>query len=80
MTDAADRAQAREEQERMEAIERRREAADRATAETPFEIEGTRVCLDCFDPISKKRLKANPQAVRCIDCQTDVERSGRGPA
>lgn len=35
---------------------------------------GRRVCLDCYEPIPKKRLKANPHAIRCTECQTDHER------
>ena len=35
-----------------------------------------RDCLDCGDPITKKRLKANPQATRCVECQTEYERKG----
>lgn len=73
MTDEADRAQAREERDRAEAIER----AAAPASETPFEIEGVRVCLDCFDPIARQRLAANPAAVRCVDCQNDYERRQR---
>lgn len=80
MTDAADRAQIREEQERDEALARAREQAHLAAAEQPFEIEGRRVCLDCFEPIERRRLKALPGAVRCLECQTLIERRHRGPA
>jgi hypothetical protein len=31
-------------------------------------------CKDCGDEIGAARLKANPQAVRCIGCQTEFER------
>lgn len=33
-------------------------------------------CADCGEPIPNKRLKANPQATRCITCQTLAERKG----
>lgn len=77
MTDAADRAQEREEADRDAALAR---ARDNTAHEAPFEIEGRRVCLDCFEPIDKRRLKANPAAVRCLECQTLIERRHRGPA
>lgn len=32
-------------------------------------------CRDCGEPIGTARLDANPFADRCIDCQTDRERS-----
>ena len=37
-------------------------------------VEGPRACLDCEDEIDPARIKANPEAVRCIDCQTKWER------
>lgn len=67
MTDIADRAQVREEQNLNAALALQAERA--ARREQPLVIDGRRVCLDCFEPISKKRLKANPQAVRCTECQ-----------
>ena len=33
-------------------------------------------CADCGEPIPAKRLKANPQATRCVECQTEYERTG----
>ncbi len=67
MTDIADRAQVREQLNLNHALTRQAERA--AAREQPFEIEGKRVCLDCFEPLGKKRLKANPDAVRCVECQ-----------
>jgi len=32
-------------------------------------------CVDCQAPIPFKRLQAEPQALRCADCQTLFERS-----
>lgn len=74
MTDIADRAQVRESANLTEALARQAERA--ATHEKPFEIEGRRVCLDCFEPILKRRLRANPRAVRCTECQEIKERRG----
>ena len=76
MADIADRAEELERLEREEALARHAQAA--AETEPPFEIEGRRVCLDCFEPLAKRRLKAAPRAVRCVDCQTEHDdRRGR---
>lgn len=72
MADDIDRAQALEEQERDAALEQ--QAAAAAIVETPFDIEGVRACSTCFEPIPRKRLRANPRAVRCVECQTRIER------
>jgi DnaK suppressor protein len=76
MSDDADRAQLVEEAARAHALAR----AAAAPAETPFEIEGVRVCLDCFEPVPLVRLVANPRAVRCVECQWRIEkhRAARG--
>lgn len=50
-----------------------RQAAE-SEHERPFEIEGVRVCLDCFEPIAPTRLAANHAAVRCVECQQDHDR------
>lgn len=76
MADILDRASALEQQERDASIARRKVAA--ATHEAPFEIEGVRMCLDCFEPIAKRRIKALPTAARCVDCQEIHERRLRG--
>ena len=75
MTDIADRAQVREGQNLDAALARQAERA--ATREQPFEIEGKRVCLDCFEPLGKKRLKAKPDVVRCVECQELREKQNR---
>lgn len=70
--DDLDRAQALEESERDAALARAtRPRAD----EAPFESEGVRVCLDCYEPIARKRLTAQPTAVRCVACQGVIERA-----
>ncbi len=48
-----------------------------AATEPQLTIDGVRVCLDCFDPLGKKRLKANPDAVRCVECQELKEKQDR---
>ena len=34
-------------------------------------------CADCGEPIGRDRLRANPVALRCADCQTVRERAVR---
>lgn len=36
-------------------------------------VDGVVECIDCGDDISKERLGALPNCVRCIDCQTIFE-------
>ena len=38
--------------------------------ETPLYLDGIRCCLDCEEPISLRRLEIQPDAVRCVPCQT----------
>lgn len=42
---------------------------DGRVKEKPDEVDGIRYCLDCGDPVPKKRLDAEPDAVRCVECQ-----------
>jgi DnaK suppressor protein len=37
---------------------------------------GKRRCIECEKIIPLARIAANPNAVRCIDCQTKYEREG----
>ncbi len=67
--DAVDQAQAREDELRAEALA----AMQRRPQEAPRIEQGVRLCLDCDDPLSEQRLKANPQAVRCAGCQREHE-------
>ncbi len=67
--DDADRAQRLEEQQRESAL-----AARGAPAETPRTHHGARVCLGCDERIEAPRLAANPQAVRCTECQRRHEK------
>ena len=75
MPDEADRAQSHEAEFLDEALQRQAERA--AVKEPPFEIGGRRVCADCLAPIGRKRLKANPDAVRCVDCQSEEDRNAK---
>ena len=75
MPDEADRAQPYEQEFIGEALYLQAQRA--AVKETPFEIQGRRVCAGCFAPIAKKRLKANPDAVRCVDCQNEKDRNAK---
>jgi len=34
-------------------------------------------CEDCCKPIPGARMAANPQATRCIECQTEKEREDK---
>ncbi len=36
------------------------------------------VCIDCDNPIPDARKAANPNATRCIDCETFIERRQNG--
>lgn len=68
--DAADRAEQLESATRDEALARHRARRP----ETPLLIDGERVCGSCFEAIEPRRLLAVPDAVRCTQCQEDVER------
>ena len=40
---------------------------------------GYGTCVDCGREIGFERLRANPTAIRCIDCQTRHEKTFAGP-
>jgi len=44
------------------------------SADEPFYVGGVRCCLDCGEPIPPERIRANPQASRCVACQAGRER------
>lgn len=50
------------------------DAARHSLREPSLYIDGEKCCIDCEQPIPAKRLIANPDAVRCISCQTGKER------
>lgn len=69
MADEADHAQVYEERERMAAIE----AAMHRTREDPLIVNGVLVCRGCGDGLSAERLRARPDATRCVPCQEELE-------
>ncbi len=75
MPDLYDRAQARD-------LQNQQDAEARYRAKLPPEPEqlvvaGVVLCIDCDEPVQPARLKAKPNAARCIYCQQDYERSHR---
>ena len=75
--DEVDHAKEREMLHRKLALEAQLNKPDRGPGEEPVEIEGVRVCLDCFDPIPPARLEAKPDAVRCVDCKERWEKKNQ---
>ena len=65
MTDIIDHANALTERQRQRAIK----AITERQHEQAAYMDGVQVCLDCDEPISADRLKAAPQAVRCVFCE-----------
>ena len=65
MTDQLDRAQKFENDFFTQAIKQQQQRVQ----EKPDEDEHGRYCLDCADVISLERIKAQPNAVRCVSCQ-----------
>lgn len=63
--DEIDRAQAREQQMRDDALDAHR----RRLMEPPRMLGGQRVCTSCAERIDRRRLKAVPFATRCAPCQ-----------
>jgi len=54
---------------------RLREMEARLTAQIEAVTAGTYgICVDCGEPISERRLKAVPDAVRCVPCQSAAGR------
>lgn len=65
-----DRAQAREEEMRGDALAEHARRAQPAAAESAIE------CVLCDEPIPEDRRQALPGAQTCIECQTFQERYG----
>ncbi len=71
MPDDIDRAQAREEEMRVDALaEQARRAHGHAT------LISAEICVMCGEPIPLPRRLAVPGVQTCIDCQRDLEREG----
>lgn len=73
--DIVDRAQEREEHLRREALHAHAAAEDGEIARC--DRDGYRICADCFDRLTAKRLRAKPEAARCVDCQDLYEQKRR---
>lgn len=66
-------------------MDRVQEACDRQLEDTlaerfrkarlakPRPLSGTGICSDCDSPIPAARLAVQPNAERCVQCQTDFE-------
>ncbi len=70
MTEQIDQAQ------ELEQLFRDRALAKHKTSrvhEKPDEEDGIRYCLDCGIDIPQERIEAEPEAVRCVSCQTRKE-------
>lgn len=67
MTDVLDAAKDLEMRQRKQALDAQKKRAQ----EPPQDIDddGTVYCLDCHNIVSPERLKAKPDAARCIHCQ-----------
>lgn len=68
MTDMVDLAQEREAELRAAAL-----AAQAERSQPGQPLPWPRDCLLCGDAIPLERAKARPDAILCIDCQTDIE-------
>lgn len=69
--DLADDAQRVEEMDRARALAERADRKD----EQALYMNEVRVCLWCNQELDQPRLQANPQAVRCVECQDRHERT-----
>ena len=73
--DDLDRAKDLEMKQREVALESALSAPEHDVGEEQlFDEKEKVICLDCCERIPSKRLKAVPEAVRCIDCKTIWER------
>lgn len=67
----------------QEIEQRQRDEALKAHAEKPrggphkYDDEGRRICFDCKERLPQKRLRANPHASRCVECQETKEQQDR---
>lgn len=67
-----------EENQRLNQIERKRQALDQIDEAFEKIEEGTYgICEDCSEPITKERLEAIPYSPLCIDCATEAENQTR---
>lgn len=71
MTDVFDRAQEREEEMRQDAL------AEQARHAPPLAGDSAEVCAMCGATIPQGRRAALPGVQTCVECQTDIEASGK---
>lgn len=72
--DIVDRAEALEERQRNLALKHHKSAQK----ELPQDIvDGVVYCIDCGVKVQEERLKAKPDAARCIGCQGIYEQRSR---
>jgi DnaK suppressor protein len=67
--DIIDEAQRIEIEFQEKAIEATRKRILLLCDEKPLVVNGVRECISCGEAIPKARIKANPDAVRCVVCQ-----------
>jgi DnaK suppressor protein len=75
--DVFDRAQELNEMFRAQALKAHFVRRDSPSPNPSHQGRGEIVCIDCGEEIDPARIKANPDAVRCIECQNKHERSER---
>lgn len=71
MTNEFDQAQELEQMFRDKAIHH--QLTQRCTEQPDEDEDGNRYCLSCDATIPLKRIKAQPNAVRCVSCQSRKE-------
>lgn len=71
--DDADRAKEIEMRDRRAALKMAKHHPEPAQQIIDDEV----LCIDCDTPVSQERLKAKPNAARCIDCQSLHEMKGK---
>lgn len=75
MPDIYDRAQEREERNNQDA--QRIHQARQSPEPEQVIVAGLVLCIDCDEPVQPARLKAKPNAARCIFCQGIYEKEHR---
>ncbi|MFA5423053.1 MAG: TraR/DksA family transcriptional regulator [Phycisphaerae bacterium] len=74
MGDIIDKAQENEELFRRNALKNHFAGKSSSSLKRTGKLK--RKCKGCGEPIPKERLKANPEATRCVKCQENVEKNG----
>jgi DnaK suppressor protein len=71
MTDIFDAAEQVEQRQRDTALARARQVTPEPEQ---LVVSGVVLCIDCDDEVQPERLRAKPNAARCIHCQSIWER------